>query len=213
MTIIAKLIGVLPGSGPDVWPLTAEEFIIGRKAPADLVVDMPRVSRQHASISRTPKGYFLRDLESTNGTFLNGEAVVDIPRRLNGGDEIVIAGIGQLTFEDPDETLQGPVIGRFEGIWLNATTREVWVEGHPIQLALSPAQFTLLETLFQREGDILSRERVIAAVWPDSDPSGVSREALNGLIKRLRSRLRENPTQRDYLEVLRGHGLRLQKPS
>jgi DNA-binding winged helix-turn-helix (wHTH) protein len=211
--VIAKISGALPGRSKDVWALASDEFIIGRNPPANLVVDAPRVSRQHACIARTSKGYFLSDLESTNGTFLNGEPLGSLPRRLTGGDEIVIAGVLQLQFEDPDETLQGPVIGRFEGIWIDQASRDVYVDGRKLEPPLSAAQFTLLAALYRREGAILSREAIVAVVWPDSDPAGVSREALNGLIKRLRRRLRENQASRDYLDVLRGHGLRLLKPN
>jgi len=49
-------------------------------------------------------------------------------------------------------------------------------------------------------------------VWPDVEPSGVSGEAVDGLFKRLRARLRETQPAREYIEVLRGHGVRLVQP-
>jgi len=77
----------------------------------------------------------------------------------------------------------------------------------------------VLLLLYQVEGSVVTREEIIQEVWPEADPAGVSESALNGLIKRLRQRLRETPIQAlgkegalEYLEVLRGHGLRLSQP-
>ncbi|MCO4769489.1 MAG: FHA domain-containing protein [Deltaproteobacteria bacterium] len=49
--------------------------IVGRDATADIVIDTPNVSRQHARIEVTDSGYLVTDLGSTNGTWLNGEPV------------------------------------------------------------------------------------------------------------------------------------------
>ena len=50
-------------------------FAIGRKAEKDLTLLNPRVSRDHATISREADGYYLQDQESKHGTFVNGEKV------------------------------------------------------------------------------------------------------------------------------------------
>jgi two-component system catabolic regulation response regulator CreB len=77
---------------------------------------------------------------------------------------------------------------------------------------LSPTQFALLELLYRSPGRVISHPELIAAVWPEADPEGVSKDAVNSLIKRLRARLRQVQPARDYIEVLRGHGLRLITP-
>ena len=71
------------------------------------------------------------------------------------------------------------------------------------------AQLVLLKLLESRPGSFVSREELVAAVWPDSSVDGVSEEAVDGLIKRLRGRLRE--AGRDPIEVRRGMGLRLSR--
>ena len=48
---------------------------IGRKADSDLVIDAPAVSSEHAVINRTPDQFFYEDLDSTNGSHINGERV------------------------------------------------------------------------------------------------------------------------------------------
>ncbi len=193
------------------WLLNTAETIIGRHATADVTLPFPRLSRRHASITRTKTGFVLTDLGSTNGTFINGEALpAHTPRRLTGGDEIVLGGSVSLRFEDPEETAQGPALGKLRGVWINPETHAVWVDALPVDPPLSAAQFTLLNLLYRTPG-IVTRAEIIAAVWHDADPAGVSEEAIDGLIKRLRRRLRQT-AQRDYIQVIRGRGLRLLPP-
>jgi hypothetical protein len=75
--------------------ITRTPFIIGRdRKIADLAFDNSALSRIHAEIKRTGCGYVIRDLGSSNGTRLNGEALppfTDIP--LSSGDRIDIADI------------------------------------------------------------------------------------------------------------------------
>jgi hypothetical protein len=49
-----------------------DRFTIGRDASCDLAISDMTVSRQHAQLERTPAGWLLSDLESTNGTRVNG---------------------------------------------------------------------------------------------------------------------------------------------
>ncbi|MFQ5616057.1 MAG: FHA domain-containing protein, partial [Anaerolineales bacterium] len=142
MSKAAWLVGTRPDGKPSRWPLEKEDVTIGRKAPADLILSFPHISRLHAKITRTPKGYFLEDLGSRNGTFVNGNPVGRRPHRLFGGDEIVLGEVTTLRFDDPDETATGPIIGRLKGVWINSGTRSVWVDAHLINPPLSQAQFT-----------------------------------------------------------------------
>ncbi|MCG8653348.1 MAG: GGDEF domain-containing protein [Pirellulales bacterium] len=66
--------------------LEADQFTVGRDALADLVVPDHSVSRRHAELVRHELGFFVRDLGSTNGTFVNGQLVEE--QQLNSGDTI-----------------------------------------------------------------------------------------------------------------------------
>lgn len=68
--------------------ISAPEIVIGRAGGADLLLATQlHVSRRHAKIVATSSGYELQDLESTYGTFVNGERITRSPIR--HGDRIV----------------------------------------------------------------------------------------------------------------------------
>ncbi|MCR4419947.1 MAG: DUF3662 and FHA domain-containing protein [Clostridia bacterium] len=76
-----------PDSGLSV-ALGQEEVLIGRRPGCHLVLTDPNVSRQHAVIERRQELYWLIDLDSTNGTYINGQRVHRQP--LRPGDRIQI---------------------------------------------------------------------------------------------------------------------------
>ena len=61
-------------------------FTVGRKVDKDLVIPDPRVSRDHAQILLEGKDFFLVDLSSKHGTFVNGERVQR--QKLERGDRL-----------------------------------------------------------------------------------------------------------------------------
>ena len=86
-----------------------EQILVGREAPSDPVFPIPTVSKRHFRIYREGNGFFIEDLRSTNGTYVNGEPLHQ-PTPLGEGDKIVIA----ITLKHPDGarrfkfTTQGP---------------------------------------------------------------------------------------------------------
>jgi hypothetical protein len=74
---------------PPVQISPDRSLVIGRSRSCDLRVPSGDASRRHAEITATLEGYLLRDLGSTNGTFVNGEQVRE--HVLQPGDRIQIA--------------------------------------------------------------------------------------------------------------------------
>lgn len=205
------------GSGESYRRVLPEgELVLGRESGADLALPYPQISRRHARLERRPDGCYLSDLGSQNGTYLNGQPLGSQAQRLQHGDEIVLGGVVALSFQDPAQTSIGPRLGRLHGVWIDPLSRQVWVDARPVEPPLSAPQLRLLELLVQAQlqapGQVVTRAQIIRAVWPADDPAGISEEAVDGLIKRLRARLRQAQPARETLEVLRGHGLRLLDP-
>ena len=86
-----------------VFPLTKEITTIGRKLDNDLVIQDILVSRKHAEIRFQDDKYFIYDLESTGGTYLNNKKVSNA--KLYSGDLILISNI-PLMFIDESRSLE-----------------------------------------------------------------------------------------------------------
>lgn len=84
----AKLILSLNNSILGEYPLDKERIVLGRKPENDIQVDNLAVSGQHAAIITILSDSFLEDLESTNGTYVNGKLVKK--HALKNGDVITI---------------------------------------------------------------------------------------------------------------------------
>ena len=83
------------GGPAESTPLTASSTTIGRDESADLCIPSGRVSREHAVIVVEGGRSLIRDLGSTNGTFVNGERVTETA--INDGDVIGFADV-EFTF-------------------------------------------------------------------------------------------------------------------
>jgi FHA domain len=97
-------------SGPDAGRRVELdlEVAIGRQ-DADLVVEDPEVSRRHAVLRRSDGSVIVEDLDSTNGTFVNGERIHS-PIRVGPGDQV---RVGRTTLEietdqSADDTIVSP---------------------------------------------------------------------------------------------------------
>jgi DNA-binding response OmpR family regulator len=208
-TSAALLIQQPDGSIQEV-PLQADHMVLGRAPECDIVVEGRLISRQHATIRRAGATYTLEDLGSHNGTMVNGRRLSE-PWTLHDGDMIELGGVGRLTFVDGDATRtrpQAPAVG----VWLDHAAQDVWVDGQRLSPQLSPAQFNLLAALAAQIDQVCSRAAIIAAIWPDVI-DGVSDEAIDALIKRVRARLAEARGGQRYLATLRGRGLMLHSPA
>jgi len=77
-------------NGLETFPLNQPVINVGRKSDSHLLVDDPRVSRAHAQLRAIRGSYVLFDLNSTGGTFVNGQRITRVA--LKPGDVISLAG-------------------------------------------------------------------------------------------------------------------------
>src|SRR5262249_36296519 len=80
------------------------EYVFGRGAECHIQPNSEWVSRQHCLLRVGPKGAFIRDLNSRNGTLVNGKRVLE-ELRLVHGDQVQV---GPLVFEVRLDTLKPP---------------------------------------------------------------------------------------------------------
>jgi len=131
-------------SGPDegrVEELAAEVIRIGRKG-ADIVLNDRSVSGVHAEITLNERGYRLRDLESSNGTFAGGLRVrdVDIPPRTT-----ITVGHTQIRFVPLEDTVALPLWSASEYAGMVGTS---WAMRRMFELIerIAPTDTTVLIT-------------------------------------------------------------------
>ena len=94
---IARLTIITGRDAGKVVELAQAELVIGRVAPAGLIINHPEVSRRHARLVYQQGNYILEDLGSSNGTFINGQPVQG-SQALTDGDEIQLGTEVKLIF-------------------------------------------------------------------------------------------------------------------
>jgi len=188
------------------WSLQ-DQLVLGRAEGSDILIPSRQVSRKHSRLYITEGRVYLEDLGSKNGTFLNGDRIND-EVQLTDGDVIQIALAQEFIFLSKDATVpldasdfaSSPLtIPR--RLRLDPDSHRVWIDEDEIDPPLSALQFKLLAYLFAHEGSVVARNEIIHSVWGEQEAMGVTDQALDALISRLRDRL-----------DVRGQGFRLDNP-
>jgi pSer/pThr/pTyr-binding forkhead associated (FHA) protein len=86
---MAYLRYTMPGQPPKVLQLIKDVVVLGRSAQVDLPLEDNNASRQHCQVRKWAGKYVVEDLQSKNGTFVNGEKIVK-ERELADGDLIAL---------------------------------------------------------------------------------------------------------------------------
>jgi EAL domain-containing protein (putative c-di-GMP-specific phosphodiesterase class I) len=81
----------IPGKDPERIELDRLPFTLGRNESCDYQIMSSRVSREHCEIVREGGAMRIKDLKSTNGTFVNGQRIEE--HKLSDGDLVVIADV------------------------------------------------------------------------------------------------------------------------
>lgn len=191
--------------------------MLGRDSSCTIVIPDRQVSRFHARLTPGLNGTLFEDLGSKNGSFHKGIRLEE-PVVLNDGDLVQIALIQSFVYLSSDATMPmeagkistGPSAGR---LYLDSRSRRVWIGSTEIVPPLSASQFRFLQMLYEQQGKVVSRTELVSVVWGDDEADGVSEQALDALVRRLRDRLNSIDPTHPYVVTVRGHGLRLDNPS
>src|SRR5262249_50513139 len=79
------------GAEERTYPLAKDRVAIGRNPDCDIVLQQPSVARYHAQLVRDGSRYLIEDLQSPNGTYVNGQ-VIKGRTPLNDNDRIHVGG-------------------------------------------------------------------------------------------------------------------------
>jgi len=101
---------VLSEEGGARFDVTSDKVTLGRAADNDIVLPETAVSSHHCCVLRQGAAFMLKDLDSTNGTILDGELVKEAP--LKPGDIFQVAGEVDVLFGD--EGMEVPIAAEEE---------------------------------------------------------------------------------------------------
>ena len=201
------------------WLIDGDRVVLGRElGSADLMLPERQISRRHAELYRADDGFWLRDLGSKNGTFVNGKEIKEsVPVKLSDGDEIQIALSVKIAFVGSDATaplnarpISKSMKAAVRGLRIDKESRRLFLAETELDPPLSAQQYRLIELLMDANGALVPRQSLVESVWEGENAFGVSEQAIDALVRRLRDRLGELDPDFDYVITVRGHGLRFE---
>lgn len=123
-------------TGSEIKISSPKEFMIGRSEQCDIFIGEKKVSRKHAKLIATKEGLFIEDLESTNGTFVDGKKVTST--KINDGESV---RIGMTVFQV--NIMEGRALsngGELVSDPKPEDSRKMTVESEPAEIPLEPEQ-------------------------------------------------------------------------
>ena len=156
--------------------LGRKPLVFGRSSECDVVLDDAFVSREHARVACDPSSnaFLIQDLNSKNGTWLNGAKLDATPRALADGDRVAFGkNRVTITFSESDTTLTLRA-DLPSDLHVDLASREVFVNNSRVAPPFSRKEFDLLAWLWQRRNEACSRDELARYGWPER---GASRPA------------------------------------
>jgi pSer/pThr/pTyr-binding forkhead associated (FHA) protein len=207
----------------EVYSLKEPLTRLGRTSENQIRIASEKASRNHAEILYENGSYWLRDLNSKNGSWVNNQPVKAELRQLKDGDLLRVGGIefrfseAELLETVTDKTLrnsaQSPVLE------VNEERHEVRLGGKVVEPPLTATEWKLLQFLYVNQHRVCSRSELIRHVWlpqvADHRTIIVAdyKETIETHISRLRRKLSLNTKSekapRLELETVKTYGYRL----
>jgi len=196
-----------------IFELKEDCMVIGRRSAGqqpDIELIDEVVSRRHLEILHQGDKFMIRDLNSTNGTMLDGDRI--LPDRLYELRHNSKVGLGVdgdsahviLLFKEtestniitkkPGATVAADKAAAVSWLKIDEQKKEVWVDGRKV--SLSRKEYDLIVFLSSNAGKICSRDEIIGSVWPESmDTAAISDATIDQLIHRLREKVEPKPAR------------------
>ena len=199
--------------GISMIPIDASSVIAGNSDAVDIKLENRFVSRRHFQVRFESDVFYISDLGSTNGTYLNGNKLNPNEEQILRDSDMVGLGVDEvlLVFSGPVGTVRinTAVIARANrgndgDLVVDSSSRDVWVRDKKLP-SLPRKEFDILECLFQNRGQAVSRDEIAAAGWPER-PDDVPNSDIDQYIRRLRRKLEENPSKPKIILTRVGYG-------
>jgi diguanylate cyclase (GGDEF)-like protein len=151
---------IISGARPgELHTLTRERTIVGRSPDATVRLKDDGISREHAELCVAGGRVTVKDLGSTNGTFVNGVRVES--RELSAGDQLTLGEATLLLFTHSEGLEAGYQRGRFQAALRDPATRalrrEVFLERLREEISFARRRGTPLALLVWEPDDLAAR--------------------------------------------------------
>ena len=196
-----------------VIPINGSLVTAGNSDAVNIKLENRYVSRRHFQVRLDDDVFYISDLGSTNGTYLNGtKLTANEENVIRDGDKVGL-GVDQvlLTFSGPARTVRLDTAeisqatrGSHSELVVDSSARDIWVRGKTLS-APPRKEFDIIECLFQNRGQAVSRDEIAAAGWPER-PDDVPNADIDQYIRRLRRKIEENPSKPEIILTRHGYG-------
>jgi hypothetical protein len=196
--IFGRLDALVADVTPTQWWFDNAVCEIGREPGVSVVIPREGVSRHHARIERVGVAYFLTDLGSVNGTYVDGVRVAGRVR---------LADCEEIGCGTPDPVLR---FREFDGYEVSAARPKYDEATNRFTLGAQPLDLTaeevgLLRVLWSRYEAVCDRVACASGIWGPDHPASLERTALNQVVDALREKVRRvNPTGDPIATVANG---------
>ena len=199
-----------------IIPINGSSVTAGNSDAVDIKLENRFVSRRHFQVRFESDVFYISDLDSTNGTYLNGRKLNPNEQQILRDGDVVGLGVDEvlLVFSDPVGTvltvrIDTPFIARASrgddgDLVADSSSRDVWVRDKKLP-SLPRKEFDILECLFQNRGQAVSRDDIAAAGWPER-PDDVPNADIDQYIRRLRRKIEETPSDPKIILTRVGYG-------
>lgn len=187
----------------------AERAVIGRGAECDIRLLDPHVSRRHAALAVHDGCVTVADLRSRNGTDVAGRRLYGTDASIPpGGTVRIVSTLLQVHLGDDESAETAPVRrAAVRRVRIHGRGQPVEIDGCSLDLAISPREYRLIDTLHQAAPASLHFRDLGDAIW---GPGEWDRHMLHNIVSIVRRKLRAASGIDDPLVItLPRHGYRL----
>jgi len=127
---MASLTVIFAGQEQKSHELDRPSMVVGREAGCDIHIDNLGISRKHCAFINRGEAFLVQDLNSSNGTYVNGQKITE--RFLNDGDEVII-GKYTLKFRNTAQNAAVPTVAAEAGSEIPDSLNTYVMEGSKIK--------------------------------------------------------------------------------